>query len=211
MKTNTLYPIFLKLDKINTLIVGAGNIGLEKLNFITAQNPHAKICMVAPEIHPEILVKSLQNSNIVLLKRTFMVSDLCNIKLLILATNNRTLNTKIYHLAQENNILTNVVDFPELCDFYTGAVLQKGNIKIGISSNGVSPTIAKRLKEILNDVIPENINETADDLNKIRTHLKGNLAHKINVLNKITEVLVDDIAHYPNLNNTSILQQINWN
>lgn len=195
MNENPLYPIFLKLDKINSLIVGGGNIGLEKLNFITAQSPEAKIKIVSPEFHPEIVLKALRFKNIQLVERKFVISDLSNIKILILATNNNALNKEIYEIAQQKNILTNVVDCPELCDFYTGAVLQKGNIKIGISSNGVSPTIAKRLKEILVDVIPENINESTNDLNKIRSQLKGNLSQKIDVLNAITQVLVNDRKH----------------
>lgn len=211
MTTNTLYPIFLKLDKINTLIVGGGNIGLEKLNFILTQSPHANIKIVSPEFHPEIILMAIANKNIQLLERKFVDSDLANIKILILATNNLELNTQIYFKAQEKNILTNMVDKPEFCDFYTGAVLQKGNIKIGISSNGVSPTIAKRLKQLLNEAIPENISASTDNLNKIRTQLKGNLKLKIAILNQLTEVLVDDIPHQSNQNKTSILQHINWN
>lgn len=211
MTTNTLYPIFLKLDKINTLIVGGGNIGLEKLNFILNQSPHANIKIVSPEFHPEIILIAIANKNIQLLERKFIDSDLANIKILILATNNLELNTQIYFKAQGKNILTNIVDKPDFCDFYTGAVLQKGNIKIGISSNGVSPTIAKRLKQIFNEAIPENISASSENLNKIRTQLKGNLKLKVAILNQLTEVLLDDIPHQSNQNKTSILQHINWN
>lgn len=211
MTTNALYPIFLKLDKINTLIVGGGNIGLEKLNFILTQSPRANIKIVSPEFHPEIILIAIANKNIQLLERKFVDSDLANIKILILATNNLELNTQIYFKAQKKNILTNMVDKPEFCDFYTGAVLQKGNIKIGISSNGVSPTIAKRLKQLFNEAIPENISASSENLNKIRTKLKGNLKLKVAILNQLTEVLVDDIPHQSNQNKTSILQHINWN
>ena len=181
------------------------------MNFILTQSPRANIKIVSPEFHPEIILKAIANTNIQLVERKFVDSDIANIKILILATNNLALNTQIYFKAQEKNILTNVVDKPEYGDFYTGAVLQKGNIKIGISSNGVSPTVAKRLKEILIDVIPENISESTVRLNKIRTHLKGNLTLKIKILNQLTEVLVDDIHHQNSQNKTSILQQINWN
>ncbi|MGE0560278.1 MAG: bifunctional precorrin-2 dehydrogenase/sirohydrochlorin ferrochelatase [Flavobacteriales bacterium] len=211
MTTNTLYPIFLKLDKINTLIVGGGNIGLEKLNFILTQSPHANITIVSLEFHPEIILLAIANKNIQLLERKFVDSDLDSIKILILATNDHELNAQIYTQAHEKNILTNVVDKPEYCDFYTGAVLQKGTIKIGISSNGISPTMAKRLKQILNEAIPENISTSTEQLNKIRAQLKGNLKLKIEILNQLTEVLVDDIPHQSNRNKSSILQQINWN
>jgi len=193
MKTNNLYPIFLKLDMLQTLIVGGGNVGLEKVRFITRQSPEAKIKIVSKEFHPEIIQYAINNDNIQLTKRAFINRDLENIKLLIIATNDEILNATILALANTKNILTNVVDNPPLCDFYTAAALKKGAIKIAISSNGVSPTLSKRLRDILDDVIPDEVNDTAHFLGRIRAKLTGNLDLKIKVLNRITSSLsLDD-------------------
>ncbi|NQX97837.1 MAG: bifunctional precorrin-2 dehydrogenase/sirohydrochlorin ferrochelatase [Flavobacteriales bacterium] len=189
MKTNDLYPIFLKLDQVQTLIVGAGNVGLEKVNFILRQSPNAKIKIVGDTFHPEIISKALNNKSIQIVERKFISQDLDKVKVLIVATKNEKLNTEIYHLAQSRNILTNVVDNPPLCDFYTAAVMKKGPVKIAVSSNGASPTLAKRLRDILEEVIPDEVEYTAEILEQIRTLLKGDLQEKIKTLNALTTVL----------------------
>lgn len=97
------------------------------------------------------------------------------------------------------NLLTNVADQPDLCDFYLGSIVTKGTLKLGISTNGKSPTLAKRLREFFEDVIPENIDFTARSLYEIREKLKGDLHHKINSLNNVTMVFkkntVQTISH----------------
>ena len=189
METNNLYPIFIKLDEIQTLIVGGGNVGLEKVNFILSQSPQAKIKIVAKEFHPQIIKIAIENRNVQLSEREFVGEDLIGIKLLILATNNKKVNFEIHQKAKENNILTNVVDNPPLCDFYTSAVLKKGPVKIAVSSNGVSPTLAKRLRDIINDVLPDEVENSAEVLNKVRNSIKGDLAKKIELLNRVSELL----------------------
>jgi len=86
----------------------------------------------------------------------------------------------------------NVADKPELCDFYMGSIVQKGNLKIGISTNGKSPTVAKRLKELFNDLLPEEIDQLLDNMQAIRSRLQGNFADKVNQLNAITKDFVLD-------------------
>ena len=190
MKTNNLYPIFLKLDEVQTLIVGGGNVGLEKVRFILNQSPNAKIKVVAKEFHSELITISIKNKNVQLKERVFINDDLKGVKLLILATNNSALNIKIKTLAEELNILTNVVDNPPLCDFYTSAVLNKGAVKIAVSSNGISPTLAKRLRDVIADAIPDEVEESAVFLNQVRNNIKGSLNDKVEILNKVTELLV---------------------
>src|SRR5690606_15312082 len=97
-------------------------------------------------------------------------------------------------LASENHILLNVADKPSLCDFYLGSVVQKGNLKIGISTNGKSPTIAKRLKEFLNDLLPEEIDQTLDLMQTMRNSLKGDFQEKIKVLNAHTKDLITNTS-----------------
>jgi precorrin-2 dehydrogenase len=211
MESNDLYPIFLKLDKTETLIVGGGNIGLEKVQFILRQSSDAKIKIVSETFHSQLVLLAIENKNIQIAERKFVIEDLIGIKLLIVATDNNFLNAEIYRQAQEQNILTNVVDNPKLCDFYTGAVMQKGAVKIAVSSNGASPTLAKRLRDVLEEVIPDEVEQTAELLLQIRARLKGNLTTKIKSLNAITTVLSYEQKHCERLKENSILHNINLN
>src|SRR5205814_906851 len=87
--------------------------------------------------------------------------------------------------------LVNVADTPDLCDFYLGSIVKKGDLKIAISTNGRSPTMAKRVKEVLNDSFPDETQEVLENLSEIRNNLKGDLEMKVKKLNEITSVMVD--------------------
>src|SRR5690606_37095043 len=123
-------------------------------------------------------------------ERWFVEEDLEGIDLVIMATNNPRFNAHVQELCAKRHILLNVADKPDLCDFYLGSVVQKGNLKIGISTNGKSPTMAKRLKEFLNDILPEEIDETLTLMQQMRDQLKGDFQQKIKALNAHTEGLV---------------------
>lgn len=188
---NELYPVFLKLDQLQTLLVGAGNVGLEKLQSLLSNSPNANVTVVAPVVVPKMRSLIELHSSCRLFQKSFEESDLENKDLVILATDNVSLHHHVKKLAGEKGIWTNVADTPELCDFYLGSVVQKGNIKIAISTNGKSPTIAKRLKEVLQHAIPPELNESTDHLNIIRSRLNGNFSEKVKKLNFITKVLVE--------------------
>lgn len=185
---NTLFPIFLKLQEFTTLVVGGGPVGLEKVEALLKNDPHASIVLVAPEILPELHALSLRHP-IKLVHRKFQKEDLEGIRLLILATDSRDLHISIRELAHERQILVNVADTPDLCDFYLGSTVKKGDLKIGISTNGKSPTLAKRFREVLEDILPEETNSLLANLKEIRDQLKGNFAEKVKTLDRITSSL----------------------
>jgi siroheme synthase-like protein len=85
----------------------------------------------------------------------------------------------------------NVADTPELCDFYLGSIVQKGNLKIAISTNGKSPTIAKRIKEVLNETIPDEINDLLNNMQSIRDKMSVDFAEKVKRLNELTKTLTE--------------------
>jgi precorrin-2 dehydrogenase / sirohydrochlorin ferrochelatase len=186
MGQNKLYPIFLKLESLQTLIVGGGNVGLEKLTALLKSSPEAKITVISEHICADILVIASGNPNIKLVTRKFFTSDLEGNDLLILATDDRLLHERIKAEARKRRILTNVADTPDLCDFYLGSVVQKGDVKIGISTNGKSPTFAKRFREYLEELLPDNLQELVDNLNTFRNDLKGDFQYKVEALNKLT-------------------------
>ncbi|MGJ8591976.1 MAG: precorrin-2 dehydrogenase/sirohydrochlorin ferrochelatase family protein [Aquaticitalea sp.] len=189
MERNNLYPIFLRMHTIQTLIVGGGNVALEKLTFLLKSSPNANVEMVAPFFRDE--VKQLAKQfNIRLITMAYEVSFLCDKDLVIAATDNYEVNQQIYKDAKARNILINVADTPELCDFYLGGIVTKGHVKIAISTNGKSPTTAKRLRQFFEEVLPDDINNLVENLNSYRKTIKGDFNQKVKTLNKITQTLI---------------------
>ena len=189
---NELFPIFLKLENLHTLIVGGGKVGLEKLTAIYTNSPKARVTLVAPEIVPEIVDLATEFNYLKLEHREFTPNDLIDKDLAVLATNNRTLNAEIRTLAKKQHLLVNVADTPDLCDFYLSSVVRKGNLKIGISTNGLSPTLAKRLREVFTEALPDNLETAMQQLNQVRELLKGDFESKVEEMNRLTKGLLDD-------------------
>lgn len=186
---NQLYPVFLKLNDLQTLLVGAGNVGLEKLHSLLSNSPEASVTVVAPFVKQEVKELLEQHPSCSIIERKFEYSDLEQKDLVILATDDKELHKQIRAEARKRNLLINVADTPVLCDFYLGSIVQKGYVKLAISTNGMSPTISKRLKEVLNDVLPDELDEVIEQLNQIRNSLKGDFADKVQRLNEITKQL----------------------
>jgi hypothetical protein len=189
---NRLYPVFLKLEQLELLLVGAGNVGLEKLESLLGNSPEAKITVVAPQVREEVRKLLTDHSSCNLIQRSFEENDLLNKDLVVLATDNPQLHKEIKALAEAKGILVNVADTPDLCDFYLGSIVQKGNLKIAISTNGKSPTAAKRIKEVLNKALPGELDEVIENLHEVRNKLNGNFEYKVKKLNAITKVLVEE-------------------
>ncbi len=187
--TNHLFPVFLKLEELRLLIIGGGNVGLEKLSAVVHNAPATKITLVAIAITDAVREFATRHKNIRLQEKAFEVSDLENIDLVILAINDKEESKRIREQVKQKGLLVNVADKPELCDFYLGSIVKKGNLKIAISTNGKSPTIAKRLKETFDETLPNELDDVLNNMSAIRNSLNGDFAEKVNELNKITGVL----------------------
>lgn len=184
---NNLFPVFFKLEQLHLLIVGGGNVGLEKLTSVLTNSPSTSIRLVAKEISDEVRELAKDHSNVKLIEREFRPYDLENIELVIVGIDNTRTSELIRDMAKTRGLMVNVADKPQLCDFYLGSVVKKGDLKIAISTNGKSPTVAKRIKEYLNESIPETIDEVLQNMNKIRERLHGNFDFKVRTLNSITK------------------------
>lgn len=183
---NNLFPVFLKLEVLDTLVVGGGNVGLEKLNALLKSSPRARITVVASTIKEEIKEIAANVKTIRLIERNFRLRDLHSKDLVVLATDDQDLHKRIKSLARKRRLLVNVADTPDLCDFYLGSVVTKGNLKIGISTNGKSPTIARRIREYLEDALPDDTDTLLKNMELIRQRLKGDFADKVKVLSDLT-------------------------
>ena len=186
---NPLYPVFLKAHELEFLIVGGGHVALEKMEFLFKSSPLAKVTLVAPFIREETL-NFIKDKPVQVIKRKFKLDDLHGKKIVIATTDVPETNKKVQEACNRRQILVNVADTPELCDFYMGGIVTKGNLKIGISTNGKSPTLAKRIRQFLEHILPQEIDELLDTLRNYRETLKGDFASKVIEMNKRTKLLL---------------------
>lgn len=187
---NHLFPVFLKLENLSLLIVGGGYVGMEKLNAVLQNSPGANITLVATEISEAIKEIASIYPNIELIERPYESSDIDAADIVIAAVNDLAISAQVSQDAKEKSKLVNAADKPELCDFYLGSVVQKGSLKIAISTNGKSPTVAKRLKEVIGDMIPDEMENVLQNVQLIRKDLQGDFEEKVRKLNELTSGLV---------------------
>ncbi|GAB4023096.1 precorrin-2 dehydrogenase/sirohydrochlorin ferrochelatase family protein [Spirosoma koreense] len=186
---NTLFPIFVKAEKLHVLIVGGGYVGLEKLTALLGNSPDARVTLLAPVIRDEIRELAHRHPKVQLIQEPYHAVHLSDKDLVIAGTNDKNVNQQVQVDCKVQRILVNVADTPDLCDFYLSSVVKKGDLKIAISTNGKSPTFAKRFREVLEDILPDSLQETLDNLTAIRNQLKGDFVQKMEKLNEITKVL----------------------
>jgi precorrin-2 dehydrogenase/sirohydrochlorin ferrochelatase len=190
MERNNLYPIFLKTQNLNVLIVGGGNVAEEKLRFLTKSSPNAKVLMVAPFFREDTI--ALAKKFCVSMVNDVYKEDYLNGRHIVIATTDvPEVNVQIWKDCRAQAKLVNVADNPPYCDFYMGGIVTKGNVKVAISTNGKSPTTAKRLRQFFEDVIPENIDDLVQNLNEFRKTIKGDFEEKVETLNEFTKGLIE--------------------
>jgi len=187
---NQLFPIFLKPEKLQFLIVGGGNAASEKLRFLLKSSPEATIRLVAEKVSKEILLLIVEHPQVDLRLRNFENIDLEGVDISIIATDDKERNLAIREESKRRGIVTNVADTPALCDFYLGSVVTKGDLKIGISTNGKSPTMAKRIRQLFEKYLPEELPSLLTNMNLFRKTLKGDFSSKVKILNQLTDDLV---------------------
>jgi precorrin-2 dehydrogenase / sirohydrochlorin ferrochelatase len=141
-----LFPMFLKLEGRQVLVVGAGLIGESKIAGLLDTGAHLRV--VALTASPAVR-EWARDGKIDLELRAFLDDDLDGAFLAVVATSSRTLNERIYREAKRRGVLCNVVDVPDLCDFFYPAVVRRGDLQIAISTAGRSPSLAQRIRRQL--------------------------------------------------------------
>lgn len=141
-------PIFLKLEGRNCLVVGGGNVAESKIESLLQAG--ANVAVVAPEVSEKV-ASWTSTGKLIWLAKQFEPADLDGIYLVIAATNDPDVNHVVYTLAEDRSILCNAVDDPTFCHFYYGAVVRRGALQIAISTNGLSPALAQRLRRELEE------------------------------------------------------------
>lgn len=137
------YSVSLNLAGIECLVVGGGSVAFRKAKSLLSSG--AKVTVVSPDFIPEI--EALEGIEII--NRKFLPEDLYEKFLVISATNDRLANETVAREAQQRNMLVNVVDVPELCNFFVNSQIRRGDLTISISTGGVSPALSKRIRNEL--------------------------------------------------------------
>ena len=138
--------MFLKLEGRQCLVVGAGNVGEPKIGGLLETG--ARIRVVALAASPNVR-EWAREGRLELELRAFSAEDLDGAFLAVVATNSRSLNDRVYHEAQRRGVLCNVVDVPDLCDFFYPAVVRRGDLQIAVSTGGQSPSLAQKIRQQL--------------------------------------------------------------
>lgn len=187
---NNLYPIFLKVKNLKVLIVGGGHVAEEKLTFLLKSSPDARVTIVSPMFR-EGTIALAKTGNVKLVKKEYKKRYLKGKHIVVATTDVPKVNVKVHKHCRKKSILVNVADNPPYCDFYMGGIVTKGNVKVAISTNGKSPTTAKRLRQFFEDVIPENVDDLVKNLNEYRKTIKGDFEEKVETLNEFTKGLIE--------------------
>jgi len=180
-----LFPLFLKLRGRRCVIVGGGKISEGKIAGLLSTG--AKIRVVSPEVTQQI-AKWRRDRRVRWAKRKFRKTDLAGAYMVIAATSSIGVHRAIYREARRRGVLCNIVDVPELCDFYYGSVLQRGDLQIAISTAGASPSLAKRLRKKFEKEFGEEYGEWLKSLAKEREKIRRGSAsanEKLRLLEKV--------------------------
>jgi len=176
------FPFFIELNNKSILLVGGGEVAERKLDLLLKSN--AKVTIVAPEL-TDYLEGFLKNKNVTYIKETYN-SDILekgNYIFIIAATNDEVINKKIANDAKKYNILVNVVDKPEICDFIFPSILERGPITVAVSTGGSSPVLARMLRTKLETMVPGGYGKLAKIISENRVAIRKKL--KNSKLNRI--------------------------
>lgn len=167
------FPIFIDTKNLQCLIVGAGEVAARKTELVlkTKMSP----TVVSP-ITNDTMARLIEKHRIPLKQRVFTDSDLDNIDIVFVATNDSKINLHISQLAKASNIHVNVVDSPEQCSFITPAIIDRNPVTIALCSGGVAPVLLRHLRQKLEALIPQRISHLGKFAQRLREQVKAHFS-----------------------------------
>lgn len=162
------YPIFLELKDRGVVVIGGGAVALRKAQSLL--DAGARLMIIAEHID-DMLTALCTNSSAELVKSKYSKDCLANAVLVIAATNDPKLNMQIYKDCQESKVLCNVVDQPQLCDFFIPAVIKRGRLQVAISTEGSCPAYAGHLRKKLEQIFTDKHGEFLAELEMLRKRI----------------------------------------
>jgi len=159
------YPVFLELADHRVVVIGGGKVAVRKAQRLLSAG--ARLVVVSEQID-NMLTLLCQGTNAELIRSKYSKDYLVGAVLAIAATNNRVLNRRIYKDCQELEILCNVVDEPQLCDFFVPAVVKRGRLQIAIGTDGNCPAYSGHIREKLEQTFTDRHGEFLAELERLR-------------------------------------------
>ncbi|RHX81146.1 siroheme synthase [Leptospira yasudae] len=192
------YPAFLNLENKNVLLIGGGKVALEKLPHLL--DAGAKITLIALETCREVAQILEKHPEIKVEYRSVEFSDLQGRALVFSATNDSDLNRRLSDYAHSWKIWINCADDPSNCDFYSAAVLDRGPVRVAISTEGNFAGLSGVVKTTLEELIPDEHEEELQELMRLRKELKSILPDpekRKKVLKELLQTLKEDYFKIP--------------
>lgn len=183
-----LFPAFVDLSDKAVLIVGGGEVATRKLEKLQLFSHN--ITVVAPYITEQVMCH-VHNHAVQWQKRAYVPDDLAGMALVIVAVDDLALQKTIATACRAQNILCNVVDFPEYCNFVFPSLVVQGDMVIGISTSGQAPSAAAFLRRYLSCIIPPQMGALIDKIKLLRKSLPKGRVREVEV-KRYTEVLLSD-------------------
>jgi len=162
------YPIFLELGGRRVVLIGGGAVALRKAQALLAAG--ARLIVVAERID-DMLMALCRGNDAELIKSRYSKNYLAGALLAVAATNNHQLNRQIYQDCQELEVLCNVVDVPDLCDFFVPAVVKRGDLQIAVSTEGQCPAYAGHVRKKLEEMYTEKHGQFLTELEALRKQI----------------------------------------
>lgn len=167
------YPVFMNLRGRRVLVIGGGEVAARKVELL--RRAHAAVTVVAPELDDE-LAQRRTRGDIAHVARAFVDGDIDGVVLVVAASDDNGLHARVSSLCRQRGIPVNVVDDTPLCSVITPAMVDRSPIQIAISSGGVAPVLARRLRAWLEAAIPPGIGRLATLAARFRERVKARFA-----------------------------------
>lgn len=185
-----VYPVCLQLTDKLCVVVGGGGVAERKVKEVLSQ--HGRVRLISPEVTP-FLQQLVDDALIEWFPRGYSKSDLAGAFLVFAATSNRSVQDKVVEDAREENLLVNVADQPEACDFHVPASIHRGELTIAISTNGKSPAMAAMVRKRLEQQIGEEFGVLVELIAEVRKQVLAGTANQKDKRILFQKILDDDI------------------
>ena len=166
---NRLYPIFLKLEGRLCAVVGGGSVAARKAEALLECG--ARLRVIAPEAAEEVEAWSVEGK-VEWRRRAFQPGDLEGACLVVASSDDEEANRAVFDEARRLGVPCNVVDVPELCDFFVPSTVRRGDVKVSISTNGQSPALAAALRRKLEADLPADLAEWVEEAGRLREKVR---------------------------------------
>ena len=163
-----LFPAFIDLSRKRVLVVGGGRVATRKVKNLIRFTKNIKV--VAPKVREE-LMDIMRKEGLELRRRRFRASDLKDVDMVIVAVDKISLQERIFRMCERKGILCNSVDSPQLCNFIFPSLVVRGDVTVGISTGGRAPVLSKRLRELIEKCLPEELDRVLEEIAEERESL----------------------------------------